>query len=306
MIELRQLYHFLAVVEQGGVRRAARHIPLSPSAVARSVKTLEEHYGVPLMVRRGKRVEPTAFGRQLAEEARSLVAGFEGIGSRLGQLADLSLGHLRVGISPAVAEVFLPQVGARFLREHPDTSMETRMGHATELLGWLVGRELDVVVAHHRPFALHGGLSITPLYFEEVSFWVRKRHALANRKDAGIGDLVDYPVISQHLPGLFAQEFEELCRSASRARSGDRVNHAQRCTSYSILLRLALDSDAVLLAADQTVSASPWANDLVRLPVPSMGTVQFSAATLRSPSPPPLARRFIEVMREACEDVRQD
>jgi DNA-binding transcriptional LysR family regulator len=306
VIELRQLRHFLAVVERGGVRRAARHIPLSPSAVARSVKTLEEHFGVPLMVRRGKHVEPTAFGRQLAEEARTLVAGFEGIESRLGQLADLSRGHLRVGISPSVADVFLPRVGARFLRDYPGTSMETRTGHATEMLGWLVGREVDVVVGEQRPFAIHGGLNVTTLYSEEVPFWVRDEHPLANKKDVGAADLIDYPVVSQYLPAPFQAWFEGLCRSAAQERAGGRVNHAQQCTSYNILVRLALDSDAVLLAPSLNVLTGPWADRFVRLPIPVIGTAHVCAATLRSPSPPPLARRFVDLLREACDTVRRE
>jgi DNA-binding transcriptional LysR family regulator len=185
--------------------------------------------------------------------------------------------------------------------------METRMSHATELLAWLAGREIDVAVGEERPFAIHGGLDVTTLYPEEVPMWVRAGHPLAEQEEVRAGDLVDYPVVSQFLPGSYRAWFEDLCEAAAKEREGCRVNHAQQCTAYPILLRLALDSDAVLLSPTLNVLTSPWVDRLVRLPIPGFaGPTHLSAATLRSPPPPPLARRFVELMRETSETVLQE
>lgn len=307
MIELRQLRHFLAVVDHGGVRRAARRIPLSPSSVARSVKLLETRYGVPLLVRRGKQVLPTAFGRQLAEEARTVLAGVDGIEHRLGQLSDLSRGTLRVALAPAVADVFLPPVGARFLRDHPGVSMETRLGHASEMLAWLVEREVDVAIAHEDPFSIHGGLEVEHLYEDQVALYVRVGHPLLQKPDVGIADVADYPLVSQFLPGGFGGWFQGVLELAEKARPGCRVNRAQQCTSYPLLTQLALESDAVLLATDHVMRAGSGRGRFTRLPTPeACRDVQFAAAVLRSPPASPLARRFVEVMQEEVRAVHSD
>ena len=67
MIELRHLQNFIAVVEAGGVRQAARVVNLSPSSVSRSLQHLEEYLGFPLLDRRGKRMIATAHGETLQD-----------------------------------------------------------------------------------------------------------------------------------------------------------------------------------------------------------------------------------------------
>jgi DNA-binding transcriptional LysR family regulator len=306
VIELRQLKHFLAVVEEGGIRQAARRIPLSPSSVARSVQMLETHYGEKLLVRRGKQVDPTAFGRQLATECRAVIERFEGIGSRLGQVADLSRGTLRLGMSPAMAGPLLPIAGAKLLREHPGVSVETRFGHAVEVLGWLVDGEIDLAGADAAAFRIHGGLAVTEVLPAEIPTWVRRGHPLLRKPVLRLGDLVDYPVISQYMPGAYRAWFESLLQVAASERGAGRVNHAQQCTDYAILFQMAESSDAILHAPVANVLTSPWADRLERLDLPeAVGTATFAAVTLEHPPAPPLARRFIELLQEAAEEVQE-
>lgn len=59
---------FVATVRYGGVTRAAEAIYLTPGAVSRAVKTLEEDLGQALFVRAGRTLVPTTTALQLADD----------------------------------------------------------------------------------------------------------------------------------------------------------------------------------------------------------------------------------------------
>lgn len=64
---------FLDVLETGSFSAAARRHPLTPSAVARRMDSLENAVGSRLFVRSTHRVEATPSGRAFAERARRIL-----------------------------------------------------------------------------------------------------------------------------------------------------------------------------------------------------------------------------------------
>jgi DNA-binding transcriptional LysR family regulator len=63
VLRFPQLEILTAIVAAGGLRAAARAVRLSQAAVVKSLKTLEQSVGVPLLVRQSRGVELTPAGR---------------------------------------------------------------------------------------------------------------------------------------------------------------------------------------------------------------------------------------------------
>ncbi|MGF1554285.1 MAG: LysR family transcriptional regulator [Paracoccaceae bacterium] len=72
--DLDALIPFLAVVEHGGFRAAARALGVQPSAVSQSIKAMEARLGTVLFARTTRSVALTEAGRALAERARPAMA----------------------------------------------------------------------------------------------------------------------------------------------------------------------------------------------------------------------------------------
>ena len=72
-MDLLQLEHFLAVVEEGTFTRAAERVSRTQPAVSQSIKKLEEEVGAPLFARDVHEVSLTEAGRVLADYARRIV-----------------------------------------------------------------------------------------------------------------------------------------------------------------------------------------------------------------------------------------
>lgn len=118
-IDLRQLEQFLAVVDQGGFRGAARSLNIAQPAVSRNVSNLENSLGVQLLERSRKGVTLTAAGATLSEGARKLRKEIRDLAQRT-QLADRGeIGELRIGYTDFAIAGMLPEIVKRFRTRHP-------------------------------------------------------------------------------------------------------------------------------------------------------------------------------------------
>ena len=79
-MDFRQLLYFVTAVEEGSISAAARKLFLSQPPVTAQIKALEEELGRPLLVRSGKGVQPTAFGRAVLEYAMIMRKAAEKLG----------------------------------------------------------------------------------------------------------------------------------------------------------------------------------------------------------------------------------
>jgi DNA-binding transcriptional LysR family regulator len=70
-MKLQQLNVFVAVVEEGGIRAAARRMNLAQAAVTKAMRTLEEEVGQQLLLRKARGVGLTQAGERLLPRARA-------------------------------------------------------------------------------------------------------------------------------------------------------------------------------------------------------------------------------------------
>lgn len=69
-LNFRHIRAFLAVVEKGGITKAAESLYRAQSAITRSIKSLESELGVPLFERKANGMLPTVFGNTLLFRAK--------------------------------------------------------------------------------------------------------------------------------------------------------------------------------------------------------------------------------------------
>lgn len=119
---LPALRAFEAAARLASYSAAARELNVTHAAIAQHVRTLEDHFGCPLMERAGQRMEATDAGAQLAS---ALSEGFGAIASASQALLDRgSERALRIASTASFAENWLmPRIGS-FWSEHPGIGLE--------------------------------------------------------------------------------------------------------------------------------------------------------------------------------------
>jgi DNA-binding transcriptional LysR family regulator len=302
MPDIRQLKQFIAVVESGGIRQAARQIHLSPASISRSVRMLEEKFSIKLFETRGKNLCLTVSGEYLLEEARKLIAGFDAIAPKLEQVTDIGTGSLRVGLAPAVADLLMPAVTSRLINENPSIRISTTIDTAAGLAVRLKNNELDLVVALENVLSANDNQILSRVYKSTPIWLVRKGHPLLEIKKPKMEDIAQYPLVTQHLEQYYSERVQEVLRTAGL--SGSRILPISNCNNFRLLYDLVEQTDAVLMAALLNFKSQVSAKKLRRLRLPlDLPPIWFAAACPILSSPSPLASRYISYMIEEAATV---
>lgn len=141
---LEQLAIFIAVAEREHLTRAAEAIHLTPSAVSSAIKTLEQHYGVELFHRVGRRIELTDTGRIFLGEARETLARARSAELVLSELGGLMRGTLSVHASQTIASYWLPPRLMAFRAAYPGIALTLTLGNTRTVANAVIGGEADL------------------------------------------------------------------------------------------------------------------------------------------------------------------
>jgi DNA-binding transcriptional LysR family regulator len=134
---------FAAVVEAGSFAKAAEALGITPSAVSRSVASLERRIGVRLLHRTTRSVNVTQEGSQFYSALSPLLAGIEEAASLASGSASAVSGLLRVSVDPFFSrQILAPHLGT-FFEANPQLRLEllTREARAA-----LAAEGIDVAV----------------------------------------------------------------------------------------------------------------------------------------------------------------
>jgi LysR family pca operon transcriptional activator len=195
-IRLRHLQCFLAVAQQGNLRRAALALSITQPAVTKTLNELEEMLGTPLFVRGRKGATLTAEAELFLRHANASVEALvQAVDSVAGGPEEAPL---RVGILPTVAPSFMPQVLRAFAAQRPLAALRVHTGRNKQLLELLRSRELDAVIGRLSDPDVMVGLSFEHLYAEPLVIVLRAGHPLATKAHRGkppLAALTGYPML---------------------------------------------------------------------------------------------------------------
>ena len=144
VLDLVALKSFVAIVEAGGVTRAAARLNLTQSAVSMQLKRLEETLGQALLERSRKGMTPTMHGEQLLSYARRMLDLNEEVWSRM---TDQEFeGELTLGAPHDVVYPHIPEVLRHFARAYPRVKVTLQSSYTAILKEQFERGEADVIL----------------------------------------------------------------------------------------------------------------------------------------------------------------
>ncbi|MEM9561796.1 MAG: LysR substrate-binding domain-containing protein [Actinomycetota bacterium] len=148
-LDIESLRTLAAVVDTGGMTRAAEQLATSQSAVSWRIKRLEERIGRNLLVRNGRSIRASRDGEELLRYARTILDTHDEAVARLtgSQLS----GTIRLGATEEVSAHLLSPVIGRFNRIHPDLTIEIQIDTSLTLEERLARGRLDLVLIQTEP-----------------------------------------------------------------------------------------------------------------------------------------------------------
>lgn len=254
-MRLAQIRDFLAIVDAGSIRAAARRIGSSQPGLTKSVRGLEAELRVPLLERTSRGVVPTRYGRAFAVRARAMQAELRKAEEEIALLADERAGSVAFGIGPAVAALLVPDAIERFRVAFPDSSVRIVEGPSDSLLPNLREGLLDFAVGALPEAPLEAAYTFEPL-FETVPVVVaRKDHP--RRHARTLAELADADWLGMPTPGL-----------GGRGRNGGRpAPRAIVCEYFATTLALLTRTDMLAVVPCRWLAETPCSEDLVEIPL---------------------------------------
>ncbi|RZQ63902.1 LysR family transcriptional regulator [Amycolatopsis suaedae] len=137
-MDARQLEYFLAVVDHGGMNRAAQALYIAQPSLSQAIRVLERDLGSELFHRAGRRVVLTQAGQALVEPARQVVRGMAAARASVESAAGLERGRVEVAAMPSQAVEPLGAMVRRFTTRHPGLSVGIRAAATAETVVELV------------------------------------------------------------------------------------------------------------------------------------------------------------------------
>ena len=196
-MELRQIKHFLAVVDHGSFSAAAKHTFVTQPSISSSISKLEESLEVSLFRRQGKQIELTSKGEQFLVTARHAYNQLSAIKSELSEGPQ----KLTIGVATSIHMDQMTKMIRAFKVAHPHVVINFYVGRDSDVAISLKENKIDLAIVNSHTKCE----GFVPIVKELLCIAVANNHFLAKKKSLSLRDLNDIPFIERLNCGFWSK-----------------------------------------------------------------------------------------------------
>ncbi|MBN3564680.1 HTH-type transcriptional activator IlvY [Aliamphritea spongicola] len=198
-MDIKNLKLFLSLSDSLHFGRASEACHISPSALSRSIKQLEESLGVSLFERDNRTVSLTHEGKVFQEYAREALIQWDVVRNDLLAEAQELHGEISVFCSVTASYSFLYDILSDFRQQHPKIAIKLHTGDAEGAIARIMSGNEDITIAA-KPDSLASTLAFKPIAASPLVF-------IAPLQDASLDPLLAEPAVQwQNVPMILSEE----------------------------------------------------------------------------------------------------
>ncbi|EPG4317984.1 LysR substrate-binding domain-containing protein [Klebsiella pneumoniae] len=265
-IRLRHLHTFVAVAQQGTLRRAAETLNLSQPALSKTLNELEQLTGTRLFERGRLGAQLTLVGEQFLTHAVKVLDALNSAGQALNRKEGLNNDIVRIGALPTAALGILPTVIGQFHKQQKDITLQVATMNNTMLLAGLKSGEIDIGIGRMSDPELMSGLHYELLFLESLKLVVRPGHPLL-QETVTLSRVMEWPVVVSPKGTVPRQNAEALLQSQGCKMPAGCIE----TLSASLSRQLTVDFDYVWFVPSGAVKDDLRRGVLTALPIATQG-----------------------------------
>lgn len=262
-MDLLQLEHFLAVVEERTFTRAAERVRRTQPAVSQSIKRLEDEMGAPLLARDMNDVSLTEAGRVLADYSRRMVHLRDEALRQVSQINALQAGTLAIAAHESAAVYLLPAPLREYLQRFPDIKVGIYRSRLHEIPRQVLDREVDVGFVKDEP-AFHE-LKWTEVHNDKMVLIASRQHPLAGLPQVTVEEIGRHPFVFHHLCNSTAEMIQRVLE-----RHRTRLRVVAELWSFENVKSFVRENVGLAIVPSVTVRDELREGIFVRIPVPEL------------------------------------
>lgn len=295
-LRLRDLHVYFAVVECGSMAKAAAQLGVSQPTVSEVIADLEHTFGVRLLDRVPRGIEPTIYGRALLKRG---VAAFDELKQStrdIAFLADPTVGDLKLGCAESIAASVLSAIIERFAQQYPRIVVHVDDVPSTAL-ELLRERKHDLIIARvTRPLVDADDLHIETLFDDRLVVATAGANPWARRRNIRLAELIDEPWI------LSPPDTWAYLRLAEAFKALGLGMPKASVVSLSVHLRNHLLAGGRFISAYPKSIADRYGHKVLPVDLPPQ-LWPVVMVTLKNRTLSPIAERFLECGREVAKSI---
>jgi LysR family transcriptional regulator of abg operon len=199
-MRLQRIEHFIAIVEAGSIRGAARRVGISQPALTRSLQQLELELGAQLLQRGVRGASLTPAGSGFLARARVAQSELSKAAEEARRAVNDATGLLTLGVSPIGAYLLLPELVTTLQRQRPGTRVRILEMPPSDVLPRVREGTVDMAVTQRTHANLDAGLQYRPLFDIQLRIAARPGHPLAGTRE--LHELAGASWLAQTAPGI--------------------------------------------------------------------------------------------------------
>lgn len=291
-MDLSDLSIFRAVVQEGGITRAAERLHRVQSNITTRVHQLEEELGVDLFIREGKRMHLSPAGKlllgyadrliDLAAEARDAVHDAK------------PRGVFRLGSIESAAAMRLPAPLNEYHQRFPEVTIELQTGTIQDLSAKVLRSELDAAVVAE---------PVVDAPFEKVTIFEEELAIIAAAQHPPIKsprDLRPQTMLAREMGCPYRLRLDQWFRQA-----GEMPERIIEITSWHAILGCTAAGMGVAVVPKMMLTTFPDRNLLSVHPLPKSLSVASTVLIWRKGAQSPKVSALLDVLKAAPNGARK-
>lgn len=274
-MDLLQLEHFVAVVDERSFTRAAERVSRTQPAVSQSVRKLEDEVGV-LFVRDAHELTLTEGGKVLLEYARRMLRLRQEALRHLDGLLDFTGGRLSIAATESAALYLLPGLLKSYMQKYPEITVSIYRTKVEEIPRQVFDREVDVGFVKEEP--VFNELRRVQIYLDNMIIVASPRHPFASRRRVEIAELGDQHFALHHLCLATGQRVRDLFE-----RHGVRCRIAAESWGFEDVKNMVRQNIALAVVPRISVLKELQEGSLVHVPVQGFAIPRRTVMIFRDP-----------------------
>jgi len=178
-IKIEMLRCYVTVVAQGSLAEAANELGRTTSAVSMMLKQFEDHIVAPLF-ETARKSRLTPLGRQVLDEARREIEHFDRTIAAITGLSKAERGHVRLAVTPSVAQSIMPPILRAFVAAHRDVRIDISDADSSKIEQDIRAEAADIGISG---LGAIQGYDCTKLFSDRFGVICRGDHRLARDWD---------------------------------------------------------------------------------------------------------------------------
>ncbi len=207
--ELYRIFYVVATV--GNITKASQVLNISQPAVTKQIKTLEGQLGGDLFIRTKRGVLLTENGREIYNYIKQAMNCFNNAEMQFSNLKKLETGVIRIGVSTALARLFLMKYLDIFHKEYPNVAIQVFTDPSKTMRRMLKDGTLDILIAKEE-LNEDDDLNIVRVGKLHHTFIASDYFSELKNRTISLQDLNEYPILLQKTPSTTREAFDKFCK----------------------------------------------------------------------------------------------